>query len=282
MPLHINYGSGAANTPDTEVGPSANLWGNCPCKPWNLIDPSLGYGFFDDFMDKAFTTPTTEANWGGRYKGFSSSGGVMGVGDAVGGVLRITEATDNEGVVFAQVMLPFQIDRGQGSLWFEARVKFSTIADTRNGVFIGLNEQQTYTVGSSPINTSGAITDDNVVGWHRLEGDGDQLDFIYKADGVTQVSTNEDAVSAAVNGTSAAGLIADTYIKVGFFYNESDYVLTGFLNGIPMSTTKTIPAADGTDFPNDVRMGLCIAQMMAASNSDSLDIDWIGVAQKRL
>jgi hypothetical protein len=121
-----------------------------------------------------------------------------------------------------------------------------------------------------PITAAGAIADVNIVGFHRLEGDGDQFDTIYKADGVTQVTVQADA----------AVIVADTWVKLGMVFDPSNNSLSFYRNGVKLSTTYTVVAAAGTDFPNDVRLGFVIAVLNAtASTPGSSEIDWVRIAQ---
>ena len=119
-----------------------------------------------------------------------------------------------------------------------------------------------------PLTTAGAVADINAVGFHRKEADGNIADFVYKANGVSVVEQIADA----------ATLVADTFIKVGFYF-DGETTLTTYVDGVANSTTKTIPNATGTDFPADVTLGPIIAQMNASGSPGTLTIDWWRVAQ---
>jgi len=134
---------------------------------------------------------------------------------------------------------------------------------------VGLREDTAITNGV-PIATAGTIADENLVGFHALEGDGDQFDTIYKANGVTQVTVKADAIT----------LVADTYVKLGMHYNDRNRILTFFKDGVALDDTKTIPSAAGTDFPNDVDLCMTFVTMMAAGSTPGYPvIDWWGCAQ---
>ncbi len=275
MPAQHRMNLGSANTNRQR---SPNIWSDCK---WSLIENGTrnGVTFFDDFTKTpVLVTPTitTQANYGGGWKAFGSSGGtIISGGGAEGGTLVMTETDDNEGVSIATIDLPFKIIRTYGKFWFEARWKTSTITDNDSGIFIGAYEQQTLSA-ILPIVAAGTLADANFVGFHRLEGDGDQLDAVYKANTVTQVSA-ADILTTAI-GTSA--LVADTYIKTGMKYNPNDYSFRFYINNIEISTSYTIPTAAGTDFPNDVFMGLCVAMLCGSSNDSILTLDWIRAAQE--
>lgn len=261
------YVSGSA---DTNAGPSPGVWKDCP---WSdiQIDPRVGFSFFDDFVSRPFTVPTTEANFGSMWKGFSSSGGLMSEGGEVGGTFLIGDATDDEGASIATVGLPFKIIRGGGSLWFEARVKFTAITNTASGHFLGLMAQQTLSA-TVPIAAAGTLADNNFVGWHRLEGDGDQVDAVYKADGVTQVNVGTDLAPTA--------LVAGTYVKLGMYYNQDSYDLKFYVDGVEVDSYNVVAAA-GTDFPNDVQMGISL-NSLSTTDGGQMELDWVRAAQLRV
>jgi hypothetical protein len=206
----------------------------------------------------------------GAYYGFADTGGSVVVADEVGGAVTASSDGDNEGASIARQAKPFQISRSHGKLWAEFRFKSSTVADTKHGVFLGLIEtiSQSATV---PIAAAGTLADQNFVGFHRLEGDGDQVDCVYKANGVTQVTVQADALGTA--------LVADTYTKLGMIYNPADYKLKFYQNGLEIAS-YTVVASAGTDFPNDVRMGMIFAVLNAtASTPGSSTLDKFRIAQ---
>lgn len=260
MPLTAHYAGGL--TANTDRNPSMSIWGDCPIQE---IQQGSVQGWFidDDFVTFPFTVPTSEANLG-NYKGFSSTGGLMSEGGEIGGTVLFGSDGDDEGASMATRQLPFQISLSTGDLWFECRIKSSTIADTTHGFFIGLLDQATLSA-TVPIAANGTLADENFVGFHRLEADGDMVDTVYKADGVTQVTVKTDA----------ATLAADTYIKLGMRYSSQDGRLYFFANGVRLPDSKSIPNNTGTDFPADVRMGLVFAVLNAtASGPGSAEIDW--------
>ena len=252
---------------NTDRVPSPSIWADCPALE---IEAGIkdGIHIYDDFGNGPLVAAGAEADYKG-YRGFADTGGSVADGGEWGGTLVMSSDGDNEGAGLRTGAAPFQIDIGQGKFWFEARIKTSTIADTKHGIFLGLTGAVAITA-TSPIAAAGTLADINFVGFHRLEGDGDMLDTVYKADGVTQVTLQADAVT----------LVADTYVKLGMVFDPKTNVLTFYKNGVPLSTTYTIPAADGTDFPNDVRLGMLMSVLNAtASTPGSSEIDWWRAAQ---
>jgi len=256
-----------ASIADTSRGSSPSIWADCP---WLEIVAGIkdGIALFDDFLNGPRVAAGAEAAYG-SYRGFADTGGLVADGAEWGGTLNLSSDGDNEGASFRTSVAPFQIDRGQGKFWFEARVKSSTITDTKHGIILGLMADNVLTA-IVPIAADGTIADVDIVGFHRLEGDGDYFDTVYKAGGVTAVTVKADA----------AVIAADTYVKLGMLFNPADNVLSFYRNGVKLADSKTIPEADGTDFPNDVRLGLVIAVLNATgSTPGSAEIDWWRAAQ---
>lgn len=260
-------GSQGAGLLDSGRGPSQSIWSDCPVL--EIVNGiTEGIILFDDFLSGPRVAAGAEAAYS-NYRGFASTGGLVADAGEWGGVLDLSSDGDDEGASFRTSCSPFQIARGQGKLWMEARVKTTTIADTKHGLFVGLMADNALTA-TVPLTAAGAIADVNIVGFHRLEGDGDQFDTVYKADGVTQVSLQTDAVT----------IVADTWVKLGMVFDPKNNQLSFYKNGVKLATTYTMAAAAGTDFPNDVRMGFVIAVLNAtASTPGSSRIDWVRVAQ---
>lgn len=269
---------------DTNRNHSPTIWGDCPIAVLQE-DPRKGIYFRDDFVRTALlATPTitTEAYYANGWKAFGSAGGTLVGAFIEGGMgLKADEATDNEGVGFSTLARPFKLSRSSGKFWWECRLKVSTVADTTFGVLAGLIDAHTLSA-TVPLTAAGALADENFVGFHRLEGDGDQLDTVYKADGVTAVTVKADALGDLPTTTALA---ADTYVKLGMKYEPGygefgAYQLKFFVNGYELPNRKQIPSTDGDDFPNDVQLGLVFAMLCAATAAATLTVDWVEAAQE--
>lgn len=263
---------------DSGRGPSPAIWEDCPVLEF-IEDPSKGIHRFDDFSASPVVAGavTTVANLGAGYKAFASTSGQPTLlQEQGGGGLVFTETDDNEGCSIQLIQTPLKIIRGGGKLWFEASVKISVVTDTESGFFLGLAETLTLSA-TVPIAAAGTLADQNFVGFHRLEGDGDQIDTVYKANTVTQVNVQTDVI--ATTNSAAAALAADTYVKLGMVYDPISYVLSFFVNNIKLSSSKTIPAAAGTDFPNDVNLAPTFALLCASNNDSVATLRWWRWAQ---
>jgi hypothetical protein len=262
---------------DTGAGPSSAIWADCPLDEIKS-DPNKGCHLFDDFVHGL--VPAASGGMG-NWTAFLSSGGAVADGAAAGGVRTLSSDGDNEGAGICSGVGAFKIcgiaGSETGKLWFEARIKSSTIADTKHGIFCGLMDG-TAMSATVPIAADGTLADANLFGFHRLEGDGDKLDVVYKANGVTQVTAEADAIT----------LEADTYIKVGFVWDPAAHTITVYANGVVVTVNDTelvaavLGAAAGTVFPNDVAMKFVFIVLNATGTTPgSSSIDWVQIAQLR-
>lgn len=241
-------------------GPTPAMWAGINLEAIRC-DPTRGALWELNGRDLAFLTANAVAG-----PGYASTG-VTQVGDsAAGGGVVVGVDTDNDAIVIKQPACPFYIARGRGKFAFEACVKFSTISNSINGAFIGLLEAVAPSA-TVPMPDDGTLSDNNMVGLWRLEGDGDKVDTTYTANGVTRVIVAADA----------ATLVANTYIRLGMTFDGA--LLTFWSDGVKLAATKAIPAAAGTDFPNDVYMGGCIA-LKNASTSGTMGIMWARAVQE--
>lgn len=256
------------NTRITDRHWSPNIWSRCPvAEIRNGKQPGV---FVDDDMTEtpliATPTITTMADYNNGWKAFGSAGGTLIAGTEQGGVLVFTETDDNQGIGIQRIIPQFKIARGELDLFFEVRLKLSSVADTRFGVFVGLAEPLTLSA-TVPIAADGTLADQNFVGFHRLEGDGDQLDTVYKANGVTQVTVKADAALDVLE--------ADTYVKLGMMYIANERRLYFVKDNQVLPDYKNIPSAAGTDFPNDVLLAPVIAMLCASADDAVLTLDGV-------
>ncbi len=276
---------------DTSDKGSDSLWADCPLAQLRNGDVP-GTLFEDDFASFNITPATTEGNWaaGRGYAQFSDTGGTITAGTGTGGEAIFASDGDNEGASIRTLATPFKISRSNLGFWFECRIKSSVITDTRHNIFVGLMTNNALTA-ISPITATGTLADVGLVGFHRPESalgaagtGGATINFEYKASGIAAVSQQKDI------GT----LVADTYIKLGLRFvptvdpynygavgdGYGKYLLYAYVNGVAQTTPKQIPSAAGTDFPNNVALGLVFAVLNAtASSPGNSTIDWWRAAQ---
>jgi hypothetical protein len=262
---------------DNGYAPSPSLWKDFRVQ--DLLRKAPGNdGLFVRYDFANFRTSTninaSEAYWCNGLKAYGSDGGAIAALAAQGGGITLSSDGDNEGVAIGSMVFPFQISRSHKKLAFEARIKTSTITDTKHGFFLGLGDSMTLSA-TVPIAAAGTLaTTTNIVGFHRLEGDGDYVDAVYQANTVTPVTVEADSQV----------LVADTWIKLGMRYEpsgpEGRYYLRFFANGLRIASVQVASAA-GTDFPNDVQLGFVFALLNAtASTPGNTSIQWAQIAQE--
>lgn len=278
----VDYGQNRSE--DTSRGHSPQLWKDCRIVEIQE-DPSVGFYVRDDFVRTALlATPTitTEAYYNNGWKAFGSSGGTLLGGSIQGGNgLVATETDDNQGVNFATMALPFKISRTTGKFWWESRLKINNIVTLDTNWLAGVMDQQTLSV-INPITAAGALADVNFVGFQKLEAQTTTFNSTYKANGVTQVVVKSGVLADC---PTTLATVADTFIKVGMKYEPlpgtyAAYQMSWFVNGFRLPNRVTVAAADGTDFPNDVNLGLVFAVLCGSANDSILTVDWVEAAQE--
>lgn len=273
-------------TPDTDRGHSNAIWSNCPIhsiRENNSIGVHRRIEFGNDGFRLAANVNAAVAYWSNGFKAFGSDGFAITAVAAQGGGITIGSDGDNEGGSLQLQNAPLLISRDTLSAWWEVRMQTSHIDNTKHGIFAGLAALASLSA-TVPIAADGTLADINLVGFHRLEGDGDALNTVYKADGVTQVTVEEDAATIA----------AATWFKVGIKYEAgidpeiqdpnrtglAKWNLSFYFNGRRTATVKQIPSAAGTDFPNDVALAPIIAVLNAtATTPGTTSVDWMEWAQ---
>jgi hypothetical protein len=274
---------------DLNSGPgrSPNIWSDCP---WDAVTHGVIPGYFLDYnfgnLKVAADVAAADAYWTDGWHVFGSTGCALSVSadptalSNAFGFATIGSDGDNEGGAIRQNNARFKMtgvnataSSRSGKLWLEWRCKTSHIDNTKHGIFSGLREN-TAASATVPIAADGTLANENFVGFHRLEGDGDYFNAVYKADGVTQITALEDAQVIA----------ADTWVKLGLTYNPTDpYSSTGascrfYGNGLQVAQVAVpVAASAGAGaFPNDVLLGFIFAVLNAtASTPGTSSINWV-------
>lgn len=261
---------------DTSSRWTAGVWEGFPIE-------AIRNGNVDGFLrewDFATLKPASnvnaaEAYWDQGMRVFGDNGAALTVVNGIG--LNATGMSfgsdgDNEGAGIRDQQVQVRLSRADKMFALELVGQTSTITDTKHGFFTGLIEDSAITA-TSPIAAAGTLADLNFVGFHRLEGDGDMLDLVYKANGITQVSQFTDAITLVAATDFRIGL---TFNPAPDFQNGLSNVFRWWYNGKPILDTgttagslgyKQIPSADGTDFPNDVAMGFIFTLLNATGTT---------------
>jgi len=234
-------------------------------------DPGIGYMMEDDFIDLglsgAITTIISSAGCG-RYLVFGGNSATIAPDAALGGGITLGLTDNNQAVSITTKQTPFQITSGYGSLWFEARVKFSTIVTNEQGWFLGLMDS-TAQDATHPLSATSTLANMNMVGFHKPEANTTAFDCSYNIDTPGIVEVNSDV------GT----LAEDEYVKLGFKFDTSNNVLSFYIDGVVQATAKTIPDGTGTDFPADTKLAPVFALMAGVNTDETATMDWWKCAQ---
>ena len=251
---------------DTTRGPSPIIWGDCP---WLEIEAqagsgSSGYSFWDDFINAPdhLTNVAHGAAQVGKYQTFLSDGSAIGNVAQEGGAVFLNSSASNEAAILKCGGSAFNLATNSKKLWFEARVKFGTIANDQNGVFLGLYEDVAMTA-TVPLTATGTLAPEVAVGFYKFEEDGDGLDLVH-CDGTTATTLKADATT----------LVADTYYKLGMVFEDD--VITFFNDGTAYADTLSVGA---TEYPAAATVNPVIAIQGEATEATGVTLDWWRVAQ---
>ena len=270
----IQYGSQIAA--DTGSGPSPSIWGNCPILEilTQTAGGVSGKYFYDDFTNLGtITSPTTQAQLaeGSGLFGFGSSGSSItkGTDDEL---ILTSAATDNLGGSISMEQDPYVISNVSGELWFEARIRTSTVTTLERPFIIGLIAKVTPAITDPLIAAGGGlISTADFVGFQRVEADTTTYDTTHQAGGATQV----------IHDNGVGALEADTYVKLGMHFNiNGDSKVHFYTNGVEHPTAHTVVDALGTSFPSDIGLRLIYAYINGAGAAAATSsMDWWRVAQ---
>ena len=269
------YASATAAGTNANSGWSHNLWKSCP---WNNLraDRNAGFAEEEDFLTLGYAGSSgSGAVTGqvGKYPCYIYQGGEIVDAAIQGGGVKIDSDGDNEGAAIFPGTTCLQFKSTMKRAWCEFRVKTSTIADTKHGIFLGLTSAYTPTTGV-PIATDGTLADKDLIGFHRLEGTGNAFNFVWKASGQTQVT----------GITTLVTLVADTFVKIGFTFDpdaETAKQMVIFVNGVENATYVTATQMAAATFPNAVTLGPIFAVMNATGTTPgNSTCDWWRYAQE--
>lgn len=236
MPAPVRYPSGV-NT----AAKNTTLW------DYPLPDPSRQVVYWDDFMQYVagdWTVNETQA------------GATQALGDALGGVLVLTNTTTDNDLNSVQRVGEAFLPAAGKRFWMKTRFKLSaaSVGDALVGICV---------TDTSPIAT--------------LPTDGI---FFYKEDGGTGVDlyVRKDATTGSTSVADIANVAADTYVTLGLYFDGSRYV-EYFVNDVHKGTLDltTSPAA----YLPDTECRVVIAEQQGDTNAGVLTIDYILVAQDR-
>lgn len=248
----------------------STFWKDCPMTAIRN-DPGVGYLMEDDFIDLGLSgsiTTIISSGGVGRYLVFGGASATIVPDAALGGGIVLSLTDDDQAVSITTKQLPFQIESSKGTLWFEARVKFSTVTTNEQGWFIGLMDS-TAQDATHPLTAGSALANLNMVGFHKPEANTTAFDASFNIDnpGIEEVNPDVGALEVGV------------YVKLGFKFDTSNNVLSFYIDGAVQAAYETITASAGTTFPDDVRLAPVIALMAKTNDTETATMDWWKCAQ---
>jgi len=167
--------------------------------------------------------------------------------DAMNGELTITTNDADNDSSSAQTVNEFvKLEAGK-KLWFEARWKIQTAADS--DVLVGLSINDT-----TPLDAT------------------DRLNFKV-AEGSASMSFEAVKNSTATTEASLATLADDTYVKTGFLWNGSNKVEV-YVNRAKVATVTT-------NIPDDENLALNFMVQTGSAAARTLTVDYVMVAKER-
>lgn len=258
-------------TADTSRGPSNTLWLDCPWMDM-LQDPGIGIQFWDDFINAP--TMSSDADTA-LYAAYIDTSNTITQAATAGGVLALTtDATDNDAPVVQAgggTGGSFQITTATaGKLWFEARIKVSTL--TEMSVFVGLAAPGATVDNGLLVNDTGALaTTVGSIGFNAPTSA--SASEIFRAAYVKASATSQYPVTAVHTA------VADTWVKLGFKFDPYNDTITWYVNGIANATTTDVGDAGTTNFPSAVLLSPAIGMKNGEAGAKTLSIDWWRCAQ---
>jgi len=267
---------------NTDTGPSYNLWQDCPVLEMGM-EPSMGYCHFDDFFGNTAVATNQSGVAVREYyavtdNGPSISNGSQGSGVYRFGALRVdalNTANEEVGICLGDgagcaFRLP-STGSDYGKLWFEARFKVSSAADSKGGFALGLFGTAEIVAGTLVDDTCALEAATNFLGFHILDADGDAMLFSHMASGQAETTV----LSQAITNTA--------WWTVGFKYDPSAAAankIACFINGTEQSTYITATNIAAATFPSvPVTPGLLIKT--TANSTYGFELDWWRTAQVR-
>jgi hypothetical protein len=274
-------------------GPSPSIWNDCPVEEFAEV-PGKGFHYFEDFkhalVGKETVSATDFTAAVGRVDGvlpwytFCESDKLVDLAlqaDADGVLMLDNDGTDADVdciVAGDNVVGSFKTPAigSKKKFWFEARVKFSTIADDTAGSFIGIS-QPGEAKDAGGVMAAGGLTmqDIDYIGFARLSDDGDDLTIV----------SNEAASGTAQSTGSLITLVADTYVRIGM-----KVVTLGistkirfYADGVDLGDAVAITIdSTNANYPSETLMAATLSWIGESAVADGMNMktDWVRVAQQ--
>lgn len=248
---------------------SPRLWGNAPIENWAL--GIGGYYASDDFRN--FSQHITDQHTQ-QYASYIDTGVTIKQNENQYGVLEVAgnDADNDEGSIQAAGADGAEVYIDDGTprlLIFEFRAKKASVSDNALAFFCGLAAPG-FANANALVDDTGAVKDDDFIGFSVLHDNGEELDFTYKASGQT----------VQVPLAALASLSADTFFNAGFILNPNappSKRITVFYNNTEQTTYVTQTNIEAATFPKDVALARALATKVGAAAESKFQMDWWAV-----
>lgn len=264
----------AGYRPSAKVADTGRMWTKSIWDhiPWDQIQAGEreGWVFFDDFINMPDLAAADAKDT--KYGTFMTASGTIkqGVASEFGELVITLAAADNDegylvtgGDTGGLMQVIKQATDVPHTVAFEARVKSSTLLGS---LFAGFCEEG-LAAADGLFSDTGVFTDKDYLGFSQVEATPTLIDFGHNKESGTDVKV----------GTGIHTLVADTYVKLGFFYDyrhSNVQQIKVFVNGVINAsyTTKT-QIDDATNFPAGEEMVLMLA-VKNVTDIKALTVDW--------
>ena len=229
-------------------GLSANIWSQTPLAQINSGAIDEGFGFIDDYLSFNDEGPWVVSN---------ATTGTAVLADAKGGVLFMDSgaASDDQGVQIqyggatgADSFIP----NANSKIYFEARLKLTTIGAGTFDFFLGLSETD------ASIITGSANTSSDYIGIQSITAD------------LLAILVTENDGSLTAGGT-AHTFVDGTYVKLGFVVDGVSSI-TPYVNGVAGDKITTNIAVTKPMTPS-------VVVQSAATTRTTGSVDWLACYQ---
>ena len=230
-------------------GLSPTLWNQAPLAQHAVGGLDQGFGFIDDFLSLNDEGPWIVSN---------ATSGTAVLADAKGGVLTMDSgaAANDQGVQIqyggataADSFLP----NANSKIYFEARLKLTTIGSGTFDFFVGLSETDVSII------TGSANTSSDYIGIQSITAD------------MLAIGVTENNGSATAGGTVHT-FVDGTYVKLGFLVDGISSI-TPFVNGVAQTKITTNIAVTKPMTPSVVCQSAGTTQSVGS-------VDWIACFQE--
>ena len=252
--------------PHVITGPSPNVWADMPDRL--VIDPAEGIYLFEDFLSFPATAHDAVGN-GWSYPGVNNVTTAMRT-DQIGGVVRIGATgadLDEAYLVYNNIGGMFKFISGQ-DLWFEARVKPSTVA-AETSLMIGMVNEALVHITAMADNTGILLVTNDFVGFHS----------VCATPTVLRAAHVYAALGDVTNGTTT--IAGTTWYKLGFSFVRGK--LRFYVDNVQVGADITVTSAPlPATFPYGEELCPVIGVKCGDAVARSVDIDWVRAAMTRL